>query len=754
LIVMTVLNYYRIWSTASAVFQYVWSTTAPALDTNGVAISSPDQLKTTLIRKTGIPNFTVSVTAGQSPYSVLSTGGTISASTTAAITVNLPSALLTTNKIFYFMNTGTNNLTVVPFGAQTIDGAVSVVIAAGNSLAIQSNGTIMTKDANVILSLLGAYPDGIQQSAVAAANCISVFNDVDGGSLLTTGITIDQSNNLTIPSGGSLVLNGALSGTSLAITGNETVGGTLGVTGATTLTTLATSGGATLASTSVTGNETVGGTLGVTGATTLTTLATSGAATLASAAVTGNETVGGTLGVTGATTLTTLATSGGATLASASVTGGETVGGTLGVTGATTLTTLSTSGAATLASASVTGNETVGGTLGVTGTTTLTTLATSGAATLASATVTANETVGGTLGVTGATTLTTLATSGAATLASAAVTGGETVGGTLGVTGATSLSTLGTSGLATLNSASVTTTLGVTGATTLSTLSTSGAATLASAAVTGATTLTTLSTSGAATLASASVTGNETVGGTLGVSGATTLASASVTGNETVGGTLSVTGVTTLTTLGTSGLATLNSSSITNNETVGGTLTVTGVTTLGSVSATAVTGPFVAPQPLVFGGSAATGTSTSLSRGDHVHALPRPIMQFHRCFGTGAAGSTSIGISISGTVPTAWNSVMSFYYRGSTFNVGLPQRLGIIYSVPAGTTTFNVRLFDVTNGNAICTIAVPAGAAIETYLESTTITNTPAAGAVFEIQVQRSAGSANALSLFSTYFEY
>lgn len=53
----------------------------------------------------------------------------------------------------------------------------------------------------------------------------------------------------------------------------------------------------------LTGNTTVGGTLGVTGATTLSTVSTSGAATLNSVGVTNNATVGGTLGVTGATTL-------------------------------------------------------------------------------------------------------------------------------------------------------------------------------------------------------------------------------------------------------------------------------------------------------------------------------------------------------------------------------------------------------------------------------------------------------------------
>ena len=73
---------------------------------------------------------------------------------------------------------------------------------------------------------------------------------------------------------------------------------------------------------------TVGGTLGVTGATTLSTLGVSGAATLGSATVTGAATVGTTLGVTGATTLSN----------SLSVGQSATIAGLLGVTGAVTLT--------------------------------------------------------------------------------------------------------------------------------------------------------------------------------------------------------------------------------------------------------------------------------------------------------------------------------------------------------------------------------------------------------------------------------
>lgn len=85
------------------------------------------------------------------------------------------------------------------------------------------------------------------------------------------------------------------------------------------------------------GNMTVDQVLTAVGNTSLSTLLTSGLATLNSLAVTNNATVGGTLGVTGNTSMSTASTSGLATLNSASVTNNETVGGTLGVTGKATL---------------------------------------------------------------------------------------------------------------------------------------------------------------------------------------------------------------------------------------------------------------------------------------------------------------------------------------------------------------------------------------------------------------------------------
>ena len=142
--------------------------------------------------------------------------------------------------------------------------------------------------------------------------------------------TVDQANDLLLMYDASATalkkvtpsdLIKAGTASNLPITGNATIGGTLGVTGNSTLGgTLGVTGNSSLAGTlGVTGNASLAGTLGVTGASTLT----------------GNTSVGGTLGVTGASTLS----------------GNTSVGGTLGVTGASTLS----------------GNTSVGGTLDVSG---------------------------------------------------------------------------------------------------------------------------------------------------------------------------------------------------------------------------------------------------------------------------------------------------------------------------------------------------------------------------------------------------
>lgn len=132
-------------------------------------------------------------------------------------------------------------------------------------------------------------------------------------------IGTDVSDNGTMHIGQKLT-----AGNDVEIAGNTTMAGTLGVTGATSLSTLSTSGAATLNSASITNNATVGGALTVTGAINLSTLSTSGAATLKSASVTDNASVGGTLTTTGDATLQSkLAVTGATNLSSTLTTSGD-----------------------------------------------------------------------------------------------------------------------------------------------------------------------------------------------------------------------------------------------------------------------------------------------------------------------------------------------------------------------------------------------------------------------------------------------
>jgi hypothetical protein len=185
----------------------------------------------------------------------------------------------------------------------------------------------------------------------------------------TTGVATLASANVTGTLGvtGATTLAGLTAGaTTLGATtatsiNNTPIGATTASTGA--FTTLTSSGAATLNSAAVTGNATVGGTLGVTGATTLAGV-TTGAATLLSANVTNNATVGGTLGVTGATTLTTATAGGLQATAIGNVTPGTgaftnlTASGTLAVTGTATAGNVSTTGTVSTATVSATGNIT------------------------------------------------------------------------------------------------------------------------------------------------------------------------------------------------------------------------------------------------------------------------------------------------------------------------------------------------------------------------------------------------------------
>jgi hypothetical protein len=105
-----------------------------------------------------------------------------------------------------------------------------------------------------------------------------------------------------------LYINAPLLTSNIQASGYATVGGILGVTGATvTNSTLSIVGATTMTSLTAGSNATIGGTLTINGATTLSsTLNITGATTTSTLTTSSNATVGGTLNITGATTLTAL----------------------------------------------------------------------------------------------------------------------------------------------------------------------------------------------------------------------------------------------------------------------------------------------------------------------------------------------------------------------------------------------------------------------------------------------------------------
>jgi hypothetical protein len=184
----------------------------------------------------------------------------------------------------------------------------------GSSVASTYTGLLKNSDNSTVGATLKAISDGSgNDSALQISN--AAVNTTGDFSVATNKLTVASASGNTAVAG-TLVVTGATNLSSLITSGAATIGGALNVTGATTLT----------------GNLTVPGNLAVTGTSTLTgatavtgTLGVTGASTLASVGVTGAATVGTTLGVTGAATVgTTLGVTGNATLAANLTVNGDT----------------------------------------------------------------------------------------------------------------------------------------------------------------------------------------------------------------------------------------------------------------------------------------------------------------------------------------------------------------------------------------------------------------------------------------------
>lgn len=319
-------------------------------------------------------------------------------------------------------------------GNLTVTGDVTGTL---KTTAITNSGTLSTDTATVTgTATVGTVQSATIQAAAAGAGTLNLASDVTAAKNLTVNGTFT-------PAGGLDLSGAAINSASVSTTGNVQVGGDLTVNGtfdlsATNLSalSLASTGNTTVGSELilttgvVTGSPEISGTLDVTGTTTLSTLSTSGLATLNSASV------GTTLNVTGATTVagltagstsaTTLSTSGKATLNSLEVTNDGTVDGDFTVNGVFTPAGGLDLGSAALDVASVTTtgivsvgtDATVGGTLNVTDISTL-----SGG--ISTSAVTASGLVTAQAGVT----TTTLTASGAITGATTITSTGRTTAG-------------------------------------------------------------------------------------------------------------------------------------------------------------------------------------------------------------------------------------------------------------------------------------------------------------------------------------
>jgi hypothetical protein len=420
------------------------------------------------------------------------------------------------------------------------------------------------------LGVTGAATFGSTVTAtglVSANGGLAVTGTSSHSGAATFGSTLAATGLVSANGGLAVTGNASVSGT--ATLGAASVTGTLGVTGATTVSTLAASGlvsanaglavtgaasvsgTATLGAATITGAATVGGTLGVTGATTVSTLTASGlitanlGLTVNGAALTMNSqpiTFAGTSAAKLDMGGHDIINVGAFALSSLTLSGALTVGGLvtanagLAVTGAATFSSTASFGGLVSANAglAVTGNASVSGT-----------------ATLGAASITGTSSHGG------AATFTTTASFGGLVSANAG----------LAVTGAASVS-----GTATMNAAVITTTASVGGLLTASaglsttTIAASGLVSAnAGLAVTGA-----ASVSGTATLGAASITGTSSHGGA-----ATFASTASFTGLVSANGGLSTT------TIAASGLISANAGiTVTGTASVSSTMTVAGLLTL------------------------------------------------------------------------------------------------------------------------------------------------------------------------------
>lgn len=241
---------------------------------------------------------------------------TASATATAVLTLP-PSASITSGFNLSFFTTGGANISLLPSGANTINGAGSLAIGESSwGLAVYQGGGLWRA---------GSWPNGATGSIINNNLTVKGTTTLSGATRLSTTLTVDGATTLS----GSVQLN-----TTLSVNGRSSFSGSVDM-----LTSLRVLGSATIAAMSVAGQTTLSGSvrmnslLTVDGAATISgsvrlnsTLTVDGAATISGAVrlnstltVDGASTFAGAVSISGAVRLTTTLTVDGATTLSGSV---------------------------------------------------------------------------------------------------------------------------------------------------------------------------------------------------------------------------------------------------------------------------------------------------------------------------------------------------------------------------------------------------------------------------------------------------
>lgn len=251
----------------------------PSTDPGGLnyVLPAAAQRASSLLSFDASGNVTTTTTATAGVSSIIATSPLARSSPTGNVTVSIgtviPQSLGGTGTTTPSLVAGSNITIGGVWPAQTINASGTVSVNIGTTLANANpmkSGDSTTGLASLAASQLSIAAGGVQAMQFnTIASGVDYLSETAGKNgttpiLAVAGTTTNQGLALNMKGTGALALTGneTISGT-LAVTGSETVGSTLGVTGA----------------------ETVGGALGVTGNTTLTTMTTTGLATLSSATV-------------------------------------------------------------------------------------------------------------------------------------------------------------------------------------------------------------------------------------------------------------------------------------------------------------------------------------------------------------------------------------------------------------------------------------------------------------------------------------